>query len=158
MKTILAVLIASLFLIGGASAQPPAASSTATMRSADAKHGVEIDKHIKDLHAKLKITPAEESRWATVAQTMRENANELDQAIEKRESNAYNATAIDDLERLCRYSPGPCGRNQEAVRSLFFALCLDAGRAEKAGLSTSLRSARTKARRSPRDRTPSGLA
>jgi protein CpxP len=97
MKTIVAALIASTFLIGSAFAQSPAASSVAMARSADAKHSAEIEKHIKDLHARLKITPAEEAQWDAVAQTMRGNASELDSAIEKRASIANNATAIDDL-------------------------------------------------------------
>ncbi len=97
MKTIIAAVIASTFLIGAAYAQSPAASSVAMARSADAKHSTEIEKHIKDLHARLKITPAEESQWDVVAQQMRENATKLDSAIEKRASIANNATAIDDL-------------------------------------------------------------
>jgi hypothetical protein len=105
MKTIVAVL-ASTFLITGAYAQSPARSagappssdaSTTAMMKSDAKRDVEVDKHIKDLHAKLKITPAEESQWAAVAQTMRDNVNELDKAIAKREAIVNNATAIDDL-------------------------------------------------------------
>ena len=106
MKTIVPVLVASALLIGGAYAQSPAASQTVS-RSADtsssammksgAQHSVEIDKHIKDLHAKLKITPAQESQWDTVAQTMRDNARELDEAIEKREARVNNGTAVDDL-------------------------------------------------------------
>src|ERR1019366_417018 len=104
MKTIVAVL-ASTFLITGAYAQSPARStgappspdaSTSAMKS-DAKRDMGVEKHIKDLHAKLKITPAEESQWVAVAQTMRDNANELDKAIDKREANVNNATAIDDL-------------------------------------------------------------
>ena len=49
------------------------------------------------MHAKLKITPAEESQWAAVVQTMHDNANEVDKAIDKRKAIASNATAIDDL-------------------------------------------------------------
>jgi vacuolar-type H+-ATPase subunit I/STV1 len=106
MKTIVAVLLASTFLIGAAYAQSPAQSagappsrdaSTPAMMKADAKRNMEVERHIKDLHAKLKITPAEESQWVAVAQTMRDNANELDKAIDKREANVNNATAIDDL-------------------------------------------------------------
>jgi predicted component of type VI protein secretion system len=104
MKTIVAVL-ASTFLITGAYAQSPARStgappspdaSTSAMKS-DAKRDMGVEKHIKDLHAKLKITPAEESQWTSVAQTMRDNAKELDKAIDKREAIVNNATAIDDL-------------------------------------------------------------
>ena len=105
MKTIVAVL-ASTFLIAGAYAQSPARSagappspdaSTAAMMKSDAKRDMKVETHIKDLHAKLKITPAEESQWAAVVQTMRDNAKELDKAIDKREAIVNNATAIDDL-------------------------------------------------------------
>ena len=104
MKTIVAVL-ASTFLIAGAYAQSPARpagspaspdASTSAMKS-DAKREGEVEKHTKDLHAKLKITAAEEPQWTTVAQTMRDNAKELDRAIDKREAIVSNATAIDDL-------------------------------------------------------------
>jgi protein CpxP len=95
MKAIVAALFASMFLVSGAYAQSaaPAASPPATMKS-DAQRNKDVEKHIVDLHAKLKITPAEESQWSDVAKTMRDNANELDQAIDKRE---VNGTAIDDL-------------------------------------------------------------
>jgi periplasmic protein CpxP/Spy len=105
MKTIVAVL-ASTFLITGAYAQSPAPStgappspdaSTTAMMKSDAKRDMEVEKHIKDLRAKLKITPAEESQWAAVVQTMRDNVNELDKAIDKREAIVNNATAIDNL-------------------------------------------------------------
>ncbi len=105
MKTIIAVL-ASTFLISGAYAQSPALSSgappspnasPAAMMKSDAKRDMKVERHIKDLHAKLKITPAEESQWATVAKTMRDSAKELDIAIDKREAIINNATAIDDL-------------------------------------------------------------
>jgi hypothetical protein len=92
MKTIIAVL-ASTLLISGAFAQSPAPSAGA----GDAKRDMNIEKHIKDLHAKLKITPAEETQWATVAQTMRDSSKELDMAIDKREATINTATAIDNL-------------------------------------------------------------
>ncbi len=92
MKTIIAVL-ASTFLISGAFAQSPAPSANAS----DAKRDMRVEKHIKDLHAKLKITPAEETQWAAVAQTMRDSAKELEMAIDKREATISTATAIDNL-------------------------------------------------------------
>jgi protein CpxP len=50
-----------------------------------------------DLHAQLKVTPAEEPQWKQVAETMRENARELDRAIDKRDATIASATAIDNL-------------------------------------------------------------
>jgi periplasmic protein CpxP/Spy len=101
MKVIVAVLV-STFVFGGAVAQTPDQSgsphaSSPAMANADAKRAGAVEKHIKDLHATLKITPAEESQWNEVAETMRENAKDLDRAIDKREANVASATAIDDL-------------------------------------------------------------
>lgn len=94
MKVIVAVLL-SAFVFGGAVAQTPAPSPATA--SADAKRDVAVEKHIKELHATLKITPAEETQWSAVAATMRQNAREIDQAIDKRAANSANATAVDDL-------------------------------------------------------------
>jgi len=98
MKVIAAVLI-STFVIGGAVAQTagPSGASNSAMASADAKRDAAVEKHIKELHATLKITPAEEAQWNEVAATMRDNARELDRAIDKRVASAPSATAIDDL-------------------------------------------------------------
>jgi protein CpxP len=105
MKVIAAVLV-STFAFGTALAQTPdspasshaaADSSGSAMANADAKRDAAVEKHIKDLHATLKITPAEETQWNKVAETMRANAKDLDRAIDKRDANAASGTAIDDL-------------------------------------------------------------
>ena len=67
------------------------------MANADAKRDAEVEKHIKDLRGKLKITPAEESQWNVVAETMRENAQDLDRAIDRRDASIGSATAINNL-------------------------------------------------------------
>jgi periplasmic protein CpxP/Spy len=106
MKVIYAVL-ASAFVVGGAVAQTPdhsasprasADTSASAMAEADAKRDAAVEKHIKELHVTLKITSAEESEWNEVAATMRENAKDLDRAIDKRIAHAAGATAIDDLK------------------------------------------------------------
>jgi protein CpxP len=97
MKTIIAALATTL-LAGGAYAQAPASTdATPAMTKADAKRDMKVEKHIKDLHAKLKITPAEETQWDTVASTMRSNATDMDAAIDQREATHSSATAVDDL-------------------------------------------------------------
>src|SRR3984893_13583827 len=105
MKVIAAVLV-STFIFGGAVAQTPdksgsphasADSSSSAMANSDAKRDGAVEKHIKELHVTLKITPAEESQWNEVAETMRANAKALDRAIDKRDANVASATAIDDL-------------------------------------------------------------
>ena len=64
--------------MGGAYAQSVALSNTDspsksshTMMKSGANHSAEIEKHIKDLHAKLKISPAEESQWDASANDAR---------------------------------------------------------------------------------------
>ena len=106
MKSIAAVLVSTL-VFGGAVAQTSdpspsprasAATSGTTMANSDAKRDAAVEKHISQLHATLKITPAQEVQWNEVAATMRENAKDMDQAIDKRTANAPTATAIDDLK------------------------------------------------------------
>jgi chromosome segregation ATPase len=58
-----------------------------------------VDQRIATLHAALKITPAEESDWQAVAQTMRENAADMQKlAADKASQPADQMTAIDDLQ------------------------------------------------------------
>jgi hypothetical protein len=104
MKTIVAVLT-STFLIGGAFAQAPnpsagapASASSSPLMAADAKRNAQVEKHIAALHGSLKITPAEESQWANVAETMRGGAIELDRAIDKRAAIVDSGTAVDNLK------------------------------------------------------------
>src|SRR5450830_66833 len=102
---IIAKVLASTFLISSVYALTPAYADTtaspnvssASEVKSDARHDMRVEKHIKELHAKLKITPGEESQWDAVAKVMHDNATELDQVIDKRKANISTATAIDDL-------------------------------------------------------------
>jgi periplasmic protein CpxP/Spy len=57
-----------------------------------------IEARIKDMHAKLKITAAEEEQWAKVTDVMRENANKMDELNNARLANANSMNAMDDLK------------------------------------------------------------
>jgi periplasmic protein CpxP/Spy len=105
MKLIIAVLV-STFAFGVANAQAPESSASphastnatpSAMTKSDAKRDDAVEHHISDLHTKLKITPAEESQWKEVAETMRESAKDMDKAIDKRSAALASATAVDDL-------------------------------------------------------------
>jgi protein CpxP len=105
MKTITAALT-SAFLITGAYAQAPSSSlamaassgaSAATMAKSDAKRDLAVENHIREMHAQLQITAAEETQWAAVAKTMRDSAVATDQAIDKREAFVNSASAVDNL-------------------------------------------------------------
>lgn len=101
-KIILAV--ASTLIVGSAFAQTtvaptttPATSGMAVrpMKVSSDKSAMAVDKHIKSLHDRLKITPAEEAQWTPVAQAMRDNALGLDTLVDKREMGGMSA--VDDL-------------------------------------------------------------
>jgi protein CpxP len=103
-KATITALVASAFIMTGAYAQSSAPSTSGTtMReksaahpaNSDADRSMHVDKHIAELKAQLKITAAEETQWDAVAQTMRDNANNIDKAMEKRDD--ANGSAIDDL-------------------------------------------------------------
>jgi protein CpxP len=105
MKLIAAALV-STFVIGAAAAQTPdqslsphgtANATPSAMAKSDAKRDNAMEQHITELHAQLKITAAEETQWMAVAEVMRENARDLDQAIDKRDATVASATAIDSL-------------------------------------------------------------
>ena len=99
MNKIIAALVATL-VISGAYAQTPVAAAEASphaMAAADSKRDLGNEKHIKELHAQLKINPEEEKLWAVVAATMRDSAKDLDKVIDKRKESMATATALDDL-------------------------------------------------------------
>lgn len=61
-------------------------------------HEDKTELRIKDLHAKLNITPAQEDLWAKVTEIMLEDAKTLDALTQTRVDHAKTMTAIDDLK------------------------------------------------------------
>ena len=57
-----------------------------------------VETRIKDMHAKLKITQAQEDQWAKVAEVMRDNEKTIEPLIKARVENAKTMTAVDDLK------------------------------------------------------------
>ncbi len=56
-----------------------------------------VEARIKDLHAKLKITPAQEDLWKNVTQMMRDNATAMEARRKARAEKAPTMTAVEDL-------------------------------------------------------------
>jgi LTXXQ motif family protein len=56
-----------------------------------------VEARIKDLHARLKITPAQEDLWNKVTQVMRENAKTMDALRKARSEKARTMTAVEDF-------------------------------------------------------------
>lgn len=61
-------------------------------------HQDRVELHIKDMHAKLKITSAQEEQWAKVAAAMSDNAKVMDTLTQSRIDHAKDMTAVDDLK------------------------------------------------------------
>jgi hypothetical protein len=70
----------------------PPAAHTQPMRRAET-----VDQRIATLHAQLKITPAEETDWQAVAQTMRDNVAAM-QKLASEKASQPSMTAVEDLQ------------------------------------------------------------
>ncbi len=90
----LASLLASPMVAFGQSA-PAAGHSEAGILKNMSK---DVDAHIAQLHAQLKITPAEETQWAAFAQVMRENAAQMDEAFTQRGQTLQTMDAVENLQ------------------------------------------------------------
>lgn len=92
-------LFASILVSTAAFAQvTPAPAVPAAHAKASAKPSAtdRVEKHIKRLHDQLKISAGQEAQWGSVAQTMRDNATQLDAVIQKREEDT-SVSALDNL-------------------------------------------------------------
>ncbi len=83
-----------------APAAPPApASSPMTSRPIPGKDMEErVESHIKELHAQLRITAAEEPQWDQFAQVMRDNARDMDQAFTQRAQQYPTMNAVQNMQ------------------------------------------------------------
>lgn len=57
-----------------------------------------VDARIEKMHARLKITSAQEDQWGKVAQVMRDNARDMEKLTKTRMEHAKTMTAVDDLK------------------------------------------------------------
>jgi protein CpxP len=70
----------------------------AAANPADTK-GETVEQRITQLHAQLKVTPDQESKWNSVAQAMRDNAANMEKLVaEKHQQAPQGMTAVDDLK------------------------------------------------------------
>jgi hypothetical protein len=82
-----------------AQAAAPAAAPAATTK------GETVEQRITALHAALKITPEQESKWNSVAQAMRENASAMDKLIaSSRTTPPQNLSAVEDLKTYQKFA------------------------------------------------------
>ena len=91
-----AALVAAIAIVSGpvVAAEAGAAKASATKAAREDR----VEARIKDMHAKLKITKAQEEQWAKVAQVMRDNEKTIEPVIKARAEHAKTMTAVDDLK------------------------------------------------------------
>ena len=81
------------------SADPPrAVAAEAASKAPRASKVDRTETRIKDLHAKLRITPAQEELWNKVTQVMRENAQTMDTLIQARMEKTKTMNTVEDLK------------------------------------------------------------
>ena len=111
----IAALLGATMLASPLSAAPaanpaiPLAQATALQSRAGAgatqTRGETVEQRITELHAALKITPAEEAKWKDVAQAMRENAAAMEKLIaETRTTPPQSMTAVEDLKSYQKFA------------------------------------------------------
>jgi periplasmic protein CpxP/Spy len=86
-------------------AQSPTPQPVATAPGATQTKSETVEQRITDLHAALKITPQEETKWNAVAQAMRENAAAMDKLVASaRTTPPQNMSAVDDLKTYQKFA------------------------------------------------------
>ena len=78
--------------------QAPSAPAPGAGKAAPGGAAAGIEQSVKELHAQLKITPAEEPQWEPFAQAMRDNARDMDQALTQHGQQSSSMNAVQDME------------------------------------------------------------
>ena len=84
----------------GTSATHPAASAKDEAKTSH--HENRVEKRITDLHARLKITPAQEPQWNAFAEVMRNNARQMDQDYQQRSQRVQEMSAVDNMQSYAK--------------------------------------------------------
>lgn len=74
-----------------------------------------VTQHIKELHAQLQITPAEEPQWRQFADVMRENAKNMDQAFTLRARQYSAMNAVQNMQSYAKIADDHAQRVQKLV-------------------------------------------
>jgi LTXXQ motif family protein len=93
-----AVAFLITFVFAGANLSQAVSAAPAQKAPAKVSKVDRTEARIIDLHAKLKITPAQEELWNKVTQVMRDNAKTMDSLIQARIEKSKTMTTIEDLK------------------------------------------------------------
>ena len=82
-----------------AATPPPPTASPMVNHPVPGKNAEErVENRIKELHAQLRITPAEEPQWNQFAEVMRDNARAMDQAFRERAQGFESMNAVQNMQ------------------------------------------------------------
>ena len=103
MKKTFIALAASLALSSAfAQSSAPVASSPAMASDAGARsqaREARTEQRIAELHAKLKITSAQDEQWNKFAEVMRDNGHTMSELYKQRMSDEKTISALDDMKQ-----------------------------------------------------------
>jgi len=101
----------------GTTPPPPAAEASPMAGHPVAGKNAEerVEGRIKELHAQLRITPAEEPQWNEFAQVMRENARDMDQAFLQRAQQFPTMDAVQNMQSYEQIAEEHAKRVQKLV-------------------------------------------
>ncbi len=99
------MLVGPMTMVRAETAAGVAKSSGAT--AATEWKGDTVEQRITSLHASLKITADEETKWTAVARAMRENAAAMEKKVaETRTTPPQNITAVEELKMYQSFAQG----------------------------------------------------
>jgi periplasmic protein CpxP/Spy len=91
--------------LSAARAEQTVAAQNQSATGATETKGETVEQRITNLHAALKITPAQDAQWNAVAQAMRENAASMDKLVAaNRTTPPQNMTAVEDLKTYQKFA------------------------------------------------------
>ena len=103
--------------VQGATPAPPGAEASPMAGHPVAGKNAEerVEARIKELHAQLHITPAEEPQWNEFAQAMRENARDMDQVFMQRAQQFPTMNAVQNMQSYEQIAEEHAKRVQKLV-------------------------------------------
>ncbi len=104
---------------------PPAAPSAPKPSPQQRAVLSQVEKRITDLHEKLHVTTAQQPLWDGFAETMRQNAREMDVAADQRRRGAEAMTALADMQSyadLAQMHAAQMGKLVAAFAKLYDAM------------------------------------
>jgi hypothetical protein len=103
--------------VQGTTSPPPAAAASPMAGHPVAGKNAEerVEARIKELHAQLRITPAEEPQWNEFAQVMRENARDMDEAFIQRAQQYPTMNAVQNMQSYEQISEQHAQRVQKLI-------------------------------------------